>query len=487
MDKNLIEHIVSDLRLLGKNVVLVENPDGFLLREDVIQKLLENSIIVSSAKQIQQRIDFELRNKDNYYEILLLISDSSSNYLEDIQKASVKTVFHLSSYIDGYHLKTILDYDLVLLNKLYAEKQIISLSKKETQEFTNTLHSKVNLIQEFDTTSFQKTVDELTSEMKKNWYEIIKSISDAIRLTIGTENYIEVTEIINSVNKLFQKELLIDYEQAINSNPIKKPKIVSKILDHLSFCSLDDKLALIVIDGMSFWQYQMFSSKFPSNFNFTEDYIYSYLPSITQLSRQAIFRGETPLKDYAQNPRSEEKLWKSYWERKGIHKSEIRYNHENINLYNLERISKFALVFTDLDEKMHSSTDYADLMKLTENWIKRTNIINTISQLTTSGFDVYITTDHGNIEAKGWRRLKDREKLGTNKSGSKSQRHIEYSENSLVAKFLESNEEILKSLVKKDNVLYFKDNLSFSTKEHLVTHGGSHILEVVIPFIKIVK
>jgi hypothetical protein len=238
---------------------------------------------------------------------------------------------------------------------------------------------------------------------------------------------------------------------------------------------------------MSFWQYQMISRKFPNYFKHSEDFLYSYIPSITQLSRQAIFRGASPHREYTQNPRNEEKLWNSYWNNKGINKSEIRYNHEKINLEGLERVSKFAIVFSSLDEKMHDSTDYIDLLGLTKNWINRSNIINVISQLIDSGFVIYLTTDHGNIEAEGWRKLKDREKLGTNKSGSKSQRHIEYSEKKLVEKFMEANEEISSSLVKKDNVLYFKDNLSFSTKKHLVTHGGSHILEVIIPFIKIVK
>ena len=34
-------------------------------------------------------------------------------------------------------------------------------------------------------------------------------------------------------------------------------------------------------------------------------------------------------------------------------------------------------------------------------------------------------------------------------------------------------------------MLYFNNDLSFSNSENLITHGGSHILEILIPFIQI--
>ncbi|MFB0937421.1 MAG: hypothetical protein QMB29_00625 [Urechidicola sp.] len=41
------------------------------------------------------------------------------------------------------------------------------------------------------------------------------------------------------------------------------------------------------------------------------------------------------------------------------------------------------------------------------------------------------------------------------------------------------------SIAMENNAIYFKDDLSFSRDETLVTHGGAHFLEVLIPFIKI--
>ena len=218
-----------------------------------------------------------------------------------------------------------------------------------------------------------------------------------------------------------------------------------------------------------------------------EGHVYSWLPSITQLSRQAIFKGDSPDRTYRQNPANEERLWLNYWKSKGLNEFEIRYNHEKIHLENLSPLKRFALVFKDLDDYMHSSKDFTDLLKLTENWIVRSQIVEVINQLVKEDFKVFITSDHGNIQAKGWRSLKGREKLGTNKSGSRSERHIEYSEDWLKDELLTNNPDLNDSVVQEEQAIYFKNNYSFSSKESLVTHGGSHILEVLVPFIEISK
>ncbi|MDD3871906.1 MAG: PglZ domain-containing protein, partial [Bacteroidales bacterium] len=231
------------------------------------------------------------------------------------------------------------------------------------------------------------------------------------------------------------------------------------------------------------WQYELLKTRLPGTKH--EEVIYSWLPSITQLSRQAIFRGDIPLTDYRQGPASEERLWKMYWTEKGCHAFEVVYQHEKIDFSNIDSVTKLAIVFKDLDDKMHSSTDYADLLMLTRNWIERSRITQIVSDLLSKGFTVFLTTDHGNIQAKGWRGLQGREKLGTNKSGSRSQRHIEYSEQWLSDEFMANNPEMEDSVVKEAQALFFKNDLSFSNEETLVTHGGAHLLEVLIPFVEI--
>ena len=482
MAKSLIQHIGEEFKKLPSKVFLVENNDRFLYRDDVISVFNSFGIGVFYGSPVEQRIRFEMRDKE---ELLILLSQDNSNYLEDIQLQSFKLEFTLVKYLTSYHIPSIQSLDLAILDILFSRNQLIKLTRHQTQKIVEeVLQSSTNEKQKgFDLNEFVKDLDYLLVEKDINWFVVCRHLSDGILKTIGSDYFDDLFSQVNRANEKFQETLQTNYHQTKNSSAVKKPKIVSKILDYLNFNCLNKKIAMVVIDGLAFWQYELLRDKLPKNKK--EEIIYSWIPSITQLSRQAIFRGGNPQNNYKQGPISEEKLWKNFWKSKGINDHEIVYQHEMVDLANLEAVSKLAIVFKDLDEKMHSSTDYADLLMLTRNWIKRSKILKVVNELNSKGFTVFITSDHGNIQSKGWRGLKGREKLGTNKSGSRSMRHIEYSEKWLTDEFLDNNLDLSEAVVLDEHAIYFKNDLSFSNKENLVTHGGSHILEVLIPFIEI--
>lgn len=482
MANKLLEHIVNYLKSYQKKVLLIEKNDDFFLRKDVISILNQNGIQVSGGSIIKQRIDFELKKEDT---LLVLLSNDNSQYLEDIQKESVAVEFFLSNYLYGYSIALLINLDLGLLEKLFEKKQLIKLSKKETLREIEVIQSSFPEInsEKIDLKELIESLNKEEIEPVKNWKKISQLLSKALLGTIRTSQNKEVIEQINRFNNYFQVVIQLSYQHLKNSSPVKRPSIVSKILDYLNINFKDQKIALIVVDGMAYWQYELLKLNLLGVKN--EDVIYSWLPSITQLSRQAIFSGDNPINEYKQGPVNEAKLWKKYWNSKGVLDFQIRYNHENINLKNLESVTKFAIVLKDLDEKMHASTDYKDLLSLTEHWIERSNISEIVAELLSQGFKIFLTTDHGNIQAKGWRGLKGREKLGTNKSGSRSQRHLEYSEQWLADEFIQNNPEIAENIFQEDNAIYFKNDYSFSNDDVLVTHGGSHLLEVLIPFIEI--
>ncbi|KUO63979.1 MAG: hypothetical protein APF83_08775 [Lutibacter sp. BRH_c52] len=483
MDKGLLKHIITDLKNLQNNVLLVENNDGFLFREDLNKVFNDNGIRIVSRTSIQKRIDYELRSSET---ILVLLSKHNSDYLEDIKKDATTVEFFLEEYLNGFHIPSTVQLDLDILEKLYTIKPIISLSKKETlQEIEKIRFSlNINVPEKIDMAAFIADINKEIDHPEKSWNKIAKLISKAITDTIGTAQFDDVMTQVNNSNKIFQEVIQQTYQQTKNASSVKKPKIVSKILDYINFNFKGDKIALIVVDGLAYWQYEILKKKLPGKK--IDNVIYSWIPSITQLSRQAIFRGDTPHTDYVQGPINEKKLWLRYWKNKGLNDFEVGYAHENVKLENLALITKYALVFKDLDEKMHSSSDYKDLLKLTENWVERSQIVSVVENLLKEGFKIFLTTDHGNIQARGWRGLQGKEKLGTNKSGSRSERHIEYSEKWLFDEFIKNNPDIADAIVMEEKAIYFRNDQSFSRKDTLVTHGGAHLLEVLIPFIEII-
>lgn len=481
MENSLIKHIVKALLAYDTPVLIIENNDGFLFRADVIEEFERNNINVSIGNNLSQRVDFELRHS---MKTLFLINKESRHYLEDVETIAIHSEFFLGQYLSEYHIPSVKDLPLSILDKLFEKKQLFSLSKSETlKEIQKVSSIPKSKISKFDIDGFTQNLDRRLNLELIDWYEIASLFGMAISRTIGSEQFDLILEIIKQANDKFQEHIKDNYSHIKNSNSIKKPQVVSKILDYIDFNFKTDPVALIVIDGLSFWQYSFITNSLPGNKK--EGITYSWIPSITQLSRQSIFRGSSPLQKYRQNPANESKLWKDYWKSKGFNEFEIEYQHDTINVSSNNGVKRLGLVYKDLDDYMHSSKDYVDLLKLTENWLRRSKIQQTIQELLTKGFRVIITSDHGNIQAKGWRGLNGKEKLGTNTSGSRSERHLEYAEKRLKDEFLNNNPELLDSIVQEDQAIYFKDELSFSRRDDLVTHGGAHFLEVVIPFIEI--
>lgn len=332
-----------------------------------------------------------------------------------------------------------------------------------------------------------KPLEELLSRKEPlDWSEVVITAGQSILRALGAGQFSALSPMLQSLNSRFQAHLDDSYRhQILPSNPFKRPRVVSKVLPHLKANhSISDKLALLVVDGMAFWQYLLLKNaiaEFPARIE--EHLIYSWIPSVTYLSRQAIFRGSFPEANYTQNPANEQKLWEGFWSGNNIPANMIRYDYQQIALNGLQNITRLAAVYTELDDKMHSSTDYQDLYGLTQNWIARSRIAAQIQHLLEHQFTVYLTTDHGNLEAMGWRNLKGKEKFGTGKS--RSRRHLEYAESWLANEFLADNPDLVEVTGRADNTLYLRDNRSFSSQESEVTHGGSHFLEVLIPFVKV--
>ena len=97
---------------------------------------------------------------------------------------------------------------------------------------------------------------------------------------------------VDELNTLFQQHLVEHYASIISSTtpPANKaPKNVCQVLPFIGKQPKEDKLALVVVDGMNFWQSQMLVNSLKNKYfdiNAQTDVIYSWLPSVTELSRQ---------------------------------------------------------------------------------------------------------------------------------------------------------------------------------------------------------
>lgn len=601
MDKPFQDILIDHFQRFSPQLIIVRNADGFLQQPEIQDFFVANNCRIFTGTNLAFRIFYELEIKTGQCrdERILFLS-SSHRILEDILENAAVTDFHLADFFRVYHLETIRDCHLDLLNFLYQNPPLRRLDKRQTMKYileqyygvdgdnfsspelviskwlalyqkdlpvdqhvkqyflelsermvdSKILSSKAaltsylqenwrkcgagepisidfhhrelkNMLTVYFINGWLDAIDDrqgkcrdigipysikkaegaatnedLTEPLRlllaqseiNNWYECIYTASQVILRSLPIGKYDLLTPYVHQLNEQFQKHLDQHYKSRIlPGSAIKRPPAVSKIQDYIkSNFGAADKVALVVIDGMAFWQYLLLKHPLQElNCQLEEHLIYSWIPSITYLSRQAIFRGGPPQTDYVQSPASEQHLWLEYWQTQGLSPHRIRYDSRELSEAGLQNLSRLALVNTELDDKMHSSSDYKDLYDLTQNWLHRSRIPEQISLLLDYGFTVFLTTDHGNIQASGWRNLKGVEKFGAGKS--RSRRHLEYAKSWLADDFLANNPEIESVVGRELDTVYLRDARSFSNAVTEVTHGGSHFLEVLIPFVKVNK
>lgn len=329
---------------------------------------------------------------------------------------------------------------------------------------------------------------EIIEDIADQWFKIIQIMANAKLKYLLSENEElrgSYQKIENSFNIRFQRFVDNTYGSLFSLSGVRKPVVVSRILEHIN-AKPAKKKALLVIDGMNYWQWNILGKALTNiGVNFTSNASLAYIPTITAWSRQAIFKGDKP--DLSADNSKEAKLFETYWLKKGVPSFQISFKKFSVNEpLAIENISPdtsiLGLVCNDLDDIMHGSIlGNGQLKTSTEQWIVKSKIVNTISDLKDRGFHIYITADHGNIEATGLKNLTLKDKLG---ALSRGKRHLHFTNEILLDNFMEINSNI--EVGKKGLSLYLKKKEAFTIENsQVITHGGSHLWEVIVPFISI--
>ena len=383
------------------------------------------------------------------------------------------------------------DADLDLLSHPYAK-----IFEPQTEVQTTALLTQIRQRIAEETTqkarerlgSLEKYLAKLKIEDPQDpsvWQRLMPQIAEAKRLRqllkVGMSD-LDWNETINRLNTVFQNFIGQDFRDLHSRSWRKQPYAVSRILDYIRDQKLE-KVALLVVDGMSFLQWRLLAERLDAqNRVYTEGVTFAFVPTITAWSRQAIFRGDLP---DLQNTRSEEALFKAYWSQNG----ESRVSFQKVSFLKndnppIDHQRIVGIVTNDLDELMHAEKMGEDhLLDNTEKWLDNRNnsLIDLIEKLKTARYTVFLTADHGNVEAYGIGNLN---LTSRNVSISRSKRHIFFSETVLQDRFLASLGE--QRVQTYEQSVFLQHQEAFCpTNETVVTHGGSHFWEVLVPFIKI--
>jgi len=329
---------------------------------------------------------------------------------------------------------------------------------------------------------------EIIEDIADQWFKIIQVLANAkLKFLQSGNEFLKqaYSNTENAFNIRFQRFVDNTYGSLFSLSGVRKPVVVSRILEHIN-AKPAKKRALLVIDGMNYWQWNILGKALTdAGIGYSSNASLAFIPTITAWSRQAIFKGDKP--DLSADNSKEGKLFEAFWGKQGVSMYQIEYRKFSVNepLQTADispDTTTLGLVCNDLDEIMHGSILGNSQLKMsTEQWINKSKITDTISALRAKGFQVYITADHGNVEATGLKNLTMKDKVG---ALSRGKRHLHFTNETLLQGFIDQNPDV--EVGRKGLSLYLKKQEALTNENsQVITHGGSHIWEVIVPFISI--
>lgn len=287
------------------------------------------------------------------------------------------------------------------------------------------------------------------------------------------------------------------------SLPVAKgPVMVHHVPRFLSIRRSDgeDKIALLVLDGLAVdqWiQIREHVAKHSPKVSFEEGACFAWLPTLTSISRQALFSGLKPREfaDSIETTAQEPTQWSRFWQDHGLRANEVLYRKGLKRVDQLEELEAVlsnptlkvaGLVVDTVDEIVHGAIlGKRGIANQIDSWCESGFIVRLFTQLLDKGFHVYLTSDHGNVEAVG---------VGRPNQGviaeTRGERVRVYRSDALLSESTVACPGAIKleiaGLPANFMPLFAGARTAFVTQgEQLVVHGGLSVEELIVPFIKV--
>ena len=271
-----------------------------------------------------------------------------------------------------------------------------------------------------------KSIPDAETATLRDWQEFAMRWGTWIRLRWQTrpsrdsDSESEADAFTHRVQDAFSNWLLSHFGPMSSLPYLPKPVLGHHVPHYLAHqrCQADcERLALLVIDGMAIDQWRIVQGSL-EGYQVEEHAIFSWIPTLTQIGRQAIFSGRIPLEFAAsiQGTHREPHLWANFWQDQALPPHAIRYIKPQGKKESFEPLADSILAAADdnrvkvigaviglIDQNMHQvGLGLPGLHGLVDVWAKTKQLSNLVGGLLERGMTVFITADHGNTFGRGF-------------------------------------------------------------------------------------
>lgn len=254
------------------------------------------------------------------------------------------------------------------------------------------------------------------------------------------------------------------------------------------------RVALLVLDGLALDQQQIVRNVWQEAgqpWRCDEQTLLAVLPTVTPIARQALFAGQLPLyfPDTWQRTDQDGRRWQRFWQDQGLPPSAAAWQLGSEQLDHAladGRVRALGLMLSSVDKMLHGTVHgRAELHARVRHWLARGELTQVVQRILAAGFDLWLTSDHGNTAAVGVGR--PREGVLVEQRGSRVRF---YNDPAFQAR---AAGEVAEALAWTPGglpaglltLIAAGHNAFVNQGEHLMTHGGLALEEVIVPWVHI--
>lgn len=324
------------------------------------------------------------------------------------------------------------------------------------------------------------------------------------------------------VEERFANWMIMRYHTLHSLPFLPAPAMVHRIPDHMAAYRSqhpESRLALVIVDGLALDQWLVIRdvwAKEAHDWMVREGTVFAWVPTLTPISRQATFAGTTPqfFPGSWQTTGQEPSHWQHFWRERGLHPAAVGYLR-NLGVKDLKpgeydensllpdgeatleaelgdllenpQIQVVGLIVNTVDNIMHGmQLGTAGMHQQVRLWLTRYRYLTKlVSKLLGESFAVYLTSDHGNVWARG---------IGRPSEGVLVDRRGERARIYADPVFLALARQQSPTAIEWTNVglpaqlkvlLAPQLDAFLNVGDHAACHGGIALEEVIVPFVEI--